>query len=225
MTIRDNIVNQTTQNKQKKIRMTEQSQITNKCNWNNLVYIRVTNKIGAETASTIRLATLNERSVRNKDKMIVNEFIKAKIDIDLLTKSWLKDTPEDQAWINQSDLIQSNFILQQHNQQGNRKGGEIGLLYHKNIKTTLAESGHTCTIKYALWKTILQSKSLHIMRIYHLPPSNDTTNATFIEEIVTLADRIPKYNNMVILGACFWLQTTCDITNPQMWPHPRPNIQ
>ena len=47
--------------------------------------------------------------------MIVNEFIKAKIDIGLLTETWLKDTPEDQAWINQSDLTHSNFILQQHN--------------------------------------------------------------------------------------------------------------
>ena len=47
--------------------------------------------------------------------MIVNEFIKAKIDIGLLHETYLKDTPKDQAWINQSDLTQSNFILQQHN--------------------------------------------------------------------------------------------------------------
>ena len=69
--------------------------------------------------------------------MIVNEFIKAKIYIGLLTETWLKDTPEDQAWINQSDLTQSNFILHQHNQQGNRKGGEIVLLYNQNTKTIL----------------------------------------------------------------------------------------
>ena len=47
--------------------------------------------------------------------MIVNEFIKTKIDIGLLIETWFKDTPKDQAWINQSDLTQSNFILQQHN--------------------------------------------------------------------------------------------------------------
>ena len=82
--------------------------------------------------------------------MIVNEFIKAKIDIGLLTETWLKDIPEDQAWINQSDLTQSNFILQQHNQQGNRKGGGIVLLYHKNIETTLVESGLTGTTEYTL---------------------------------------------------------------------------
>ena len=106
--------------------------------------------IGKETASTIKLATLNARSVKNKDEMIVNEFIKEKIDIGLLTETWLKKTPEDQVWINQSDLTQSNFILQQHNQQGSRKGGGIALRHHKNIETTLVESGHTCTTKYTL---------------------------------------------------------------------------
>ena len=95
--------------------MTEQSCIPNNCNWDNLVHIRVTNKIGTETTSTVRLATLSARSVRNKDEMRVSEFIKAKVDIVLLTEIWLKDTPENQAWINQSGLMQSNFILQQHN--------------------------------------------------------------------------------------------------------------
>ena len=89
--------------------------MTNNCNLDNPVYVTVTNKLGKETASTIKLATLNARSVKNKDKMIVNEFIKTKIDIGLLTETCLKDTPEDQAWIKQSDLTQSNFILQQHN--------------------------------------------------------------------------------------------------------------
>ena len=75
------------------------------------------------------------------------------------------------------------------------------LLYHKNIKTTLVELGQTYTTEYALWKTILQNKPLYCMGIYHPPPSNDTTNAMFIDEITELlAGRIVKYNNMVILG-------------------------
>ena len=111
----------------------------------NLVQVRITNKIRTETASTIRLVTLNARPLKNKDQMLVNEFIKAKIDIGLLTKTWLKDTPEAQAWVNQSDPTQSNFKLQQHNWQGNKKGGGIALLYQKNINATLVESGHTHT--------------------------------------------------------------------------------
>ena len=96
------------------MRRTEQLHIMSSHNLENLVNITITNKIGNKTSSTIRLATLNARSVKNKDEMIVDEFIKAKIDVGLLTETWLKDTPEDQAWVTWSDLTQSNFKLQ-HN--------------------------------------------------------------------------------------------------------------
>ena len=50
------------------------------------------------------------------------------------------------------------------------------------------------------------------MGIYHPPPSNNTTNATFMDEISEpVADRRAKYNNMVILGD---LNISCgDLTN------------
>ena len=81
------------------------------------------------------------------------------------------------------------------------EGGGIELLYHKSIEATLVESGHMCTTEYALWKTIVQNKPLHIMGIYHLPPGNVTTDAMFIDDITDLlADRIGKYNNIVMLG-------------------------
>ena len=167
----------------------------------NLINITITNEIWNKAATTIRLATLNAQLVKNKDEMIVDEFIKTKKDIGLLTETWLKDTLEDQAWVNQSDLTQSNFKLQQHNWQGDRSGGGIVLLYHKNIEATLVESGHMSTAEYALWKTILQNKPLCIMGIYHPPPGNDTTNAMFIDDITyLLADKIDKYNNIVMLG-------------------------
>ena len=79
------------------MRRTEQPHITSSCNPENLVNITITNKIGNKISLTIRLATLNARSVKNKG---------------LLTEIWLKDTPEDQAGVNQPDLTQSNFELQ-----------------------------------------------------------------------------------------------------------------
>ena len=96
-------------------RMMEQPCITSNHNPDNLLNITITNKIRNKTDFTIRLTTLNAQSVKNKDEMTVDVFIKAKIDIGLLTETWLKDTPEDQAWVNQSDLTQSTFKIQQHN--------------------------------------------------------------------------------------------------------------
>ena len=57
------------------------------------------------------------------------------------------------------------------------------------------------TKEYVIWKTILQNNPLYIMGIYHHLPSNNITNAIFIDEITEiLANRTTKYNNMVILG-------------------------
>ena len=119
----------------KPIKTTEQVQIMNNLKLDNLVNIKITNNIGSETRTTIRLATLNARSVKNKDQIIVEEFTENGIDIALLTETWLKtDTPKDQACINQSDLKQSIFEIQQHNQPGNKKGGGVALLHQKKSK-------------------------------------------------------------------------------------------
>ena len=48
------------------IKDTKQPHITNNCNCNNLIYVTVTNKVGKETACTIKLATLNARSVKKQ---------------------------------------------------------------------------------------------------------------------------------------------------------------
>ena len=59
------------------MRIMEQPCKTSSHNPDNLINITITNKIGNKTASTIQLATLNVQTVKNKDEMIVDEFIKA----------------------------------------------------------------------------------------------------------------------------------------------------
>ena len=109
-------------------------------------------------------------------------------------------SPKDQAWLNQSDLKQSTFEIQQHNWSGNKKEGKA-LLHQKNIKANLTVSDHTHTMENAIWKTILWNKPLHMIGIYHPPPGSNITNAIFIDKITELlTNRIPKYNNMVLLG-------------------------
>ena len=47
----------------------------NQLNMDNLINVTMRNKIGNETTSTTRIATLNVRSVKNKDKAIIEELI------------------------------------------------------------------------------------------------------------------------------------------------------
>ena len=74
--------------------------------------------------TNIRPATLNARLVKNKDLIISQELNDHKRDIAVITETWLKDTPEDEAWTNQSELIQGNYKAKVHNRLGQKKEEE-----------------------------------------------------------------------------------------------------
>ena len=137
--------------------------------------------------------------MKNKDQITVKEFIKTRIDIGLCTETWLKDTPKDKAWINQLDLKQSNFEIQQHTLPGNKKGG-IALIHHKNIKANLIESDHThkgiC---------IMEDYPLKLGIAHHRNMSSTTRQqhhqCNIYGQITELcANKLTMYDNMVILG-------------------------
>ena len=73
-------------------------------NPNNLKQIRIIESNGLEMVNNIRLTTLNARSVTNKDLIISEELNDHKIETTVITETWLKDTPEDEAWTNQLEL-------------------------------------------------------------------------------------------------------------------------
>ena len=91
----------------------------------NLINVTITNKIGNETTSITRIATLNARSVENKDQAITEELNSKNVNIALLTETLLKDNTEDQACLNQSAFKQGNYNTFIHNRPSEK--GEEGL--------------------------------------------------------------------------------------------------
>ena len=81
---------------------------------------RTTNLTNKDPMSNIRIVTLNVRSVKNKDQMIVQELAENNIDMALITETWTKDTQEDQAWLNQSELFQGQYEIPMHNRPGEK---------------------------------------------------------------------------------------------------------
>ena len=117
--------------------------------------------------NNIRLATLNARLVKNKDLIISQELNDHKIDMAVITETWLKDTPEDEAWANQSQLIQGHYKVKVHNRLGPKKGEGIALIHKSHYPVQELENGNTITIEYAVWKIEIKNKSLHVFGIYH----------------------------------------------------------
>ena len=52
----------------------------------------------------MRIATINARSVKNKQQKIVETIELENTDFIMRTETWLKNTDEDKSWISTSDL-------------------------------------------------------------------------------------------------------------------------
>ena len=111
---------------------------------------------------------MNARSVKNKDLIISQELNDHKIDIAVITETWLKDTAEDEAWTNQSELTQGNYKVKVHNRPGPQKGGGIALIHRSHYPVKELEKGNTITIEYAVWKT--EIKENHYMSLASTTP-------------------------------------------------------
>ena len=74
-------------------------------NISNLLFVNTADNHNQEAASdNMRIATLNARSVKNKDHLIVQQLHEIDTDIAVITETWLKDTDIGKTWLNQSEL-------------------------------------------------------------------------------------------------------------------------
>ena len=97
-------------------------------NVNNLLYVKTTdnnNEVGNNMSTTM----LNARSVNNKDHLFAQQLHETDVDIAVITETWLKDIDTEKAWLNQSELKQSNYDILLQNRPGPRKGGGITFMY------------------------------------------------------------------------------------------------
>ena len=188
-------------NKQKLATSTKHGYRPRKINIHNLITIR-TIDFGGTVTTYLTIATLNARSVKNKDQLLFQELSNNSIDIGLITETWLKDTQEDEAWVIQSALQQNSYKTLLHNRPGDHHGGALAPIHKNHIPTKELEKGNTLTIEYAVWKATVHNQTIHLMDIYHPPPgsTNKTMTCMFIDEMTDLlTDKIPKYSNLIIL--------------------------
>ena len=154
------------------------------------------------TTPYLTLATLNARSVKNKDQLVFQELTNNNIDIGLITETWLKDTQEDGALVNQSTLQQNSYKTWLHNRPSDQHGGGLALIHKNHILIKELRKDNTPTIEYGVWKATICNKTIHLVGIYHPPPSTTNRNTTsmFINEITNLlTDIIPKDSNLILL--------------------------
>ena len=143
-------------------------------NISNLLFVNTNDNNNQEAASNnMRIATLNTRSVKNKDHLIVQQIHETDVDIAVITETWLRDTYVDKAWLNQLELRQSNYDILLQNRPGPKKSGRITLMYKHQYRNdiTLLEKTTTSTMEYLICRFIHRNKLYHIIGLYNPHPT------------------------------------------------------
>ena len=70
-------------------------------NVSNPQYVKTTDNHNQEVCNNMRIITLNVRSIKNKDHLIVQQLHETDVDLAVITETWLKDTDTDKSWLSQ----------------------------------------------------------------------------------------------------------------------------
>ena len=183
-----------------------------KINKQNLISISRTN---TKSTFELKFGTLNTMSLNNKSRSILETVLNHKLDILLITETWINDEKSNAV----GDVNYNGYTFKKFPRK-DCKGGGIGLhfidhllinnLSHDNLTSfqyltcTIGSFQHSCTIT--------------LLGFYHQPPSkiNTASDAVFINQFgILLEEIIPDAGNLIILG-----DMNIQVNNPdEVIPH------
>ena len=174
----------------------------NHVNFRNLRQVDKTNEVQQHKTEKFQFATVNTRSIKPKEDMILEALNEHQIDLLVTTETWLRDTEDDQQWLLGTELNWNGFQTLPVNRKI-KKGGGIALTIKDNIKVKHEDSTEYNSFEHAIWNISNKNMPTFTVVAIYQPPSNcqGSTDATFIDQFTDLLTTLQtKYNNIIILG-------------------------
>ena len=151
--------------------------------------------------STPTLALMNCQSIRNKTTAVMDHILEHKVDIAVLTETWLQAGNRDLAVIGELEL--PGYKL--HHRPRQHRGGGVGVL----INTVFKVKPQVCPFysSFECMRLSIQIKSIciHLLVIYRVPPSkkNKILSTDFIEQFAELLDTLVTLKGKFIIAGDF----------------------
>ena len=171
-------------------------------NKNNLIRINIEQQEVIPNYHSLCICLANIQSVKNKQLLLHPYLVENKIDLCVLTETWLRNTEADQAWLQCLLINNSGFKCFTSNRQ-DRRGGGLALICRDMHNVVPLGSGQLRSFQFAKWRIVLKHTTLTILAIYHPPYSNQSkaTNQDFLDEFTDwVAEYIMNDTNVIILG-------------------------
>ena len=141
---------------------------TSQANLQNLRQVITTNEV-KQHEKKFWFATVNTRSLKPREDIILEALNDYQIDLLVTTETWLRDTEDDQQWLLGSELNRNGFQTLPINRKI-KKGGGIALTIKNNIKVKQEESTKYNSFEHAVWNVSHKNiPNFTVVAIYHPP--------------------------------------------------------
>ena len=143
----------------------------------------------------LRIAQFNAQSIKNKDGIILEHLTAGKIDIAVVTKTWLKD--DNGMWLQGSD-INNGWYRTYTSNRSMKRGGGLAVIANKNFDVKLILESERQTFQIAKWKIAIPSLVITLVGVYKPP---NTSNFDFHYDFLDwISDTIALDKNIIIMG-------------------------
>ena len=114
----------------------------------------------------LRLAQFNAQLIKKKDGIIFAHLTAGKIDIAVVTKTWLKD--DDSIWLQGLDINKGCYRTYTSN-RSMKRGRGLAVIADKNFDVKLISESERQTFKIAKWNIAILSLVVTLVGVYKPP--------------------------------------------------------
>ena len=137
---------------------------------------------------------INIQSVGNKTNIVRNLLIDQKLDILLLTETWLSNNISDNAKIKNMTPVTHNFY---HVPREERSGGGVGIFVNKLYKVSIQNQYVANSFEHINVKISSNNKNIQVIVLYRPP---NTNKRIFLEEFSEFLQLQNENKNILICG-------------------------
>ena len=148
------------------------------------------------------MLTINTRSIKPKEDIILEALNEYKIDLLVTTETWLKDTEDYWQWLSGSELNRNGFQTLPINRKTKREDG-LALTIKNKITVQQQDSREYDSFEHAVWNiNHIDVPTFTVVALYHTPSNcRNSTDAIFIDQLTDFLTTLQtKYSNVIILG-------------------------
>ena len=184
----------------RRIRLTKREKLTQRSlNLNNIYQLPLDPELSIMPISSLCLATVNIRSIKNKSEILFELLHRDQVNIIVITESWLKNNDSDKIWLKSQEFAKDGWSYDSIPRKGKRRGGGILLLARKPTKFSRIKVISNDLYEGAIWRVNVGKREFTLFGIYHPPDPN--RDMIFTDQLMDeLSDLLLRHRNVIVLG-------------------------